>query len=163
MFKKLITTILVLSVLGSLSGCETIRKKFTRKKKAKPVRPMFYMEEEEVTRPPMELYSMHYIFWRSWTKDLVASAGENAKRDRRAAGEIIANLIDMEKYLTGEKKEELAKYIEDVKVITDKMIAGNVSEPRMGRLRQQLDKVARRITNKFYYKKVRDYIVKKES
>ncbi len=163
MFKKLISAILVLSIAGSLSGCETIRKKFTRKKKAKAVRPMFYMEDEDVTRPPAELYSMHYIFWRSWTNDLVANAGENAKRDRRAVGEIIANLTDMEKYLTGEKKEELRNYIEDTKVVTDKMIAGNVNKARMGRLRQELDKISRRISKKFYYKKVRDYIAKNES
>ena len=160
MCKKIINIFLIVFLLCGLTGCEAVRRKFTRKKKAKPVRPMFYTEEEgEPARPPVELYITHYVYWETWMDDLIANAGKNKKRDKRAATEAIGNLMDMKKYLSDEKKEEIQLYIDEVAKITEKMLTGKVAKPRMGRLKQDLDRVRRRIVRKFYYKKVRDQIV----
>lgn len=158
--KRPVPIILIISMLMSTTGCEALRKKFTRKKKAKPVRPMFYKEEEgEAARPPVELYITHYVYWETWMDDLIANAGKNKKRDKRAATEAIGNLMDMKKYLSDEKKEEIQGYIDKVSVVTEKMLAGSVSKSRMGKLKQDLDRVRRVIVRKFYYKKVKDHIV----
>ena len=161
MIKKIITTILLLSLISSLTGCETVRRKFTRKKKAKTVRPMFYKKDGdfEEKRPPAELYEMHYVYWKTWMDDLIDRAGLNRKRDNRSINEAISNLIDMKKYLTGEKKEELDQYIEEIKIATDRIRSTKLIGARMSGLRQNLDKLKRRVARKFYYKKVKDYIV----
>ena len=98
-YSKIIGIILVTVFAVNTVGCDAVMKKFTRKKKAKQVRPMFYKEAEgEPERPPVELYSMHYVYWKTWMDDLIANAGKNTKRDKRAAAEAIGNLMDMKKY-----------------------------------------------------------------
>src|SRR3989338_5931918 len=100
MLKKFIAIILALVFITNLAGCEAVQRKFMRKKKAKPVRPMFYVEDEETPkRPPVELYMVHYVYWKTWMDDLIANAGKNLKRDKRAVAEAIGNLADMKKYL----------------------------------------------------------------
>lgn len=159
MLRKIIVIFLVASLISGLTGCETLRRKFTRKRKAKPVRPMFYREgESEMTRPPLELYMMHYVYWKTWMDDLINNAGVNKKRDKRASNEAIGNLLDMRKRLTEEKQKELDEYIDEVRRITDKIQTGILNEARLGRLKQELDKVKSRVVRKFYYKKVREHI-----
>ena len=161
MFKKLTSAILTAILVMNLAGCDSIVRKFTRKKKAKPVRPMFYKgQEDEVTRPPLELYTTHYIYWKTWMNDLIKSAGVNKKQDKRAVNEAISNLLDMRKQLMGEKAEELDLYIEDVRRVTNKMLRQDLNQAWLNRLKQDLDKIKGRIVRKFHYKKVLDYIKK---
>jgi len=156
------TAILIVVLIAGLTGCEAVQRKFTRKKKSKPVRPMFYKEldDEESRRPPAELYMTHFTYWKTWMSELIANAGKNKKRDIRACNEAMANLEDMAKYLTGEKKEELKTYIEELSGIADQIKGVAVNKARMSRLRQQLDKSKARIARKFYYKKVKEHIRK---
>ena len=159
MVRKIINIILIASLITGMTGCEALQRKFTRKKKAKAVRPMFYRKGEgETTRPPSELYITHYIYWKAWMDDLINNAGTNKKRDKRACDEAVSDLLDMKKYLEGEKKEELDKYINETRKLTDKIAAGSLTKMRLGRIKQQLDGVKRRIMQKFRYKKVKGFI-----
>ena len=90
--------------------------------------------------------------------DLINNAGTNKKRDKRACDEAVSDLLDMKKYLEGEKKEELDKYINETRKLTDKIAAGSLTKMRLGRIKQQLDGVKRRIMQKFRYKKVKGFI-----
>lgn len=156
--KKTISIALVFILLVGLTGCEAVQRKFTRKKKHEPIKPRFYQEGVSETRPNLELYMMHYTYWKTWHEDLVANVGVNAKRDAMACGEAIGNLLDMKKRLTQEKADELDRYIGEIKKITNEVEKGGLSDMRAGFIKQKLDKLRARIVRRFYYKKVREYI-----
>lgn len=157
--KRLFLVIMILVFMFELTGCEAIQQKFTRKKKRKPIRPVFYQEGEGETRPHLELYMMHYTYWKTWQEDLIANAGENSKRDKLASEEILGNLKDMRKHLVDEKGKELDAYIEEIEGITDKITKGIAGQTtQIATLKRRLSNIRARIVRKFYYKKVRDYI-----
>jgi len=156
--KKIILITLTLILMLELTGCETLQRKFTRKKKKQPIKPRFYQEGLAETRPNLELYMMHYTYWKSWHEDLVVNAGVNSKRDALACSEVIGNLLDMKKRLVEEKAKELDIYIEQLKKITKELMAGGSTAMRLGYLKQRMDMIRSRIVRKFYYKKVREYI-----
>ena len=147
MTKKIIALALTIFLTTSLTGCEALQRKFTRKKKAKPIRPMFYKEVDGVSasRPAAELYMTHYVYWKTWMNDLIQNAGKNRKRDIRAANEAVANLDDMKEYLTGEKKEELEGYITELRKVATQVKGVSVNAARMSRLKQELDKIKARV------------------
>ncbi|MEE8359602.1 MAG: hypothetical protein V3S04_01590 [Candidatus Omnitrophota bacterium] len=155
--KRFMAVVLILFLAFELTGCETIQRKFTRKTKKKSIRPRFYTEGLYETRPALELYMMHYTYWKSWHEDLVTSAGRNSKRDAMAITNALSHLNDMKRYLLEEKAEELNKYIVQTKSITDRISKGG-SEMNLGNYKQRLDTIKTRIIRNFYYKKVREYI-----
>lgn len=156
--KKIVSIALILLLTAELTGCEAIQRKFTRKKKNTVVKPRFYREGMSETRSNLELYMVHYMYWKTWHEELIAKAGENAKRDIMSCNEVITNLMDMRKRLVKEKAKELDSYIDQVRTITDRIKQGNVTDMRMGRVKQDLDKIRARIIRNFYYKKITDYI-----
>lgn len=156
--RKIVSIVLILALALEFTGCEAVQRKFTRKKKREPIRPRFYQGGMAETRPNLELYTMHYVYWKTWHEDLVDNAGTNSKRDTLACTEVIGNLIDMRKRLKEKKAKELDAYIEKVKKITDEIRSGGFTSVRLGFLKQKLDNIKGRIIRKFYYKKVRDDI-----
>lgn len=157
--KRPLAIVLALLLVMGLTGCEAVQRKFTRKKKREPVRPVFYEEGMGAqTRPNIELYMMHYTYWKTWHDELIEEAGVNAKRDRLASGEVISNLTDMRKRLVDEKAGELQGYIDQTAKITAELTRGKATTMRLGYLKQRLDKIGTRIARHFYYKKVREYI-----
>ncbi|NQT07037.1 MAG: hypothetical protein HQ575_05805 [Candidatus Omnitrophica bacterium] len=157
--RKFFSVIILIFFLSQLVGCEAVMRKFTRKRKKKTIRPTFYQEGMAETRPHVELYMLHYTYWKTWHEELAAGAGKNAKRDRLACSEMMGNLSDMKKHLVEEKAKELDQYIKVIDGITKELQKGNSTSIRLGFLRQKLDKIKGRIMRKFYYKKVRDYII----
>lgn len=156
--KKIISIVLILLLTLELAGCEAVVRKFTRKKKREPLRPRFYQEGMSDTRPHLELYMMHYMYWKTWHEDLIVHGGSNAKKDRMACAEIMSNLADMRNNLVEEKAKELDEYMADVKKITDEIKDSGSSVTRLGYLRNRLGTLKARIMRNFYYKKVREYI-----
>lgn len=158
--KKIIAVIIVLIFLPGLTGCEAIQRKFVRKNKKEPLRPKFYQEGlSSETRPNIELYMMHYMYWKTWHEDLVVKAGDNAKRDKLAFSEVFSNLKDMQKRLLEEKAKEIDVYIEEMQKIAREIEKGKAGTMRLAFLREQLDRIRARIVRKFYYKKIADYIL----
>ena len=155
--KRFVAVVLVVFLALELTGCEAIQRKFTRKTKRKTIRPRFYAEGLDETRPVLELYMMHYTYWKAWHGELVTKAGENSKRDAMAITNALSHLNDMKKYLQEEKAEELNGYIEQTKSVTDRIARGG-SEMNLGNYKQRLDTIMARIIRNFYYKKVREYI-----
>jgi hypothetical protein len=157
--KRILPVVLIIFAVAELSGCEAIQRKFTRKRKRTPIAPRFYQEGEVDTRPNLELYMMHYMYWKTWHEELVAKAGENSKRDRLATGSVLTHLEDMKKYLVEEKAAELEGYIEQVREMTRLINSSSGStDMKMGYLRQRMDNIRARIIRNFYYKKVMDHI-----
>lgn len=110
-----ITALLCVSVV--LTGCEPLRKKFTRKKKASQIENDKFipvLEPQEYPTPeenPEENYKQHYAMVRVFHKDLMTSVQEKArvKRSSYAYNQVMDHLNQMKSLLIEEKKGEIEK------------------------------------------------------
>ena len=112
----------VIFIVFNLGGCASFRKKFIRQKKEKKVAPTYSRIEEYNTVPTIEIYEKHYIFWRSWHREIMELLGENSKKDKRCISEMIGNLQDLRSMLVNEKGDELDKHINRLKEVEKTII-----------------------------------------
>ena len=107
----------LLCVALSLSGCEPLRKKFTRKNKkerAESTASLPILEPEDYPdKPydPLKEYKYHYSMWNVWYKDYLMTMEENAsdKRQVYLLNQMAAQLDEMELLLAADKQQEFAQ------------------------------------------------------
>lgn len=114
MLRRPFFILLLFMFLLTSTGCQTLRKKFTRAKKADkeeltvmPVlEPIDYAPKKQL---PQEQYCYRYSLWKNWYKDLVAAidSNDNDKRIKYIMTELITQLEEMAKWITGDKKDQL--------------------------------------------------------
>jgi len=113
----------------SLSGCEPLRKKFTKKKK-EVKKEEFIPILDPIDYPPsqvspLEKYKYHYSLWQVWSKDLVQLINEPTmeKRKNYLFTEILQQLDEMKRWIPQEslpKIEEAVSAYEGVRQELDK-------------------------------------------
>ena len=116
-FKRssIIMIVAVLAMSLSFSSCETLRKKFTRKKKqaeekdfAPVLEPQEYLAPEE---NPVEDYQQHYHLVKAWYRDLWTALDEKLsdKSIKYTLKQVFSHLDEMQRLLKPEKKSEVVK------------------------------------------------------
>lgn len=152
--------ILIFFIVFNITGCEAVRKKFTRKKKAVVKMPRIYQVRKYEKKPTPELYNKHYTFWVTWQSELIRVLGENHKKDMRCIDEIVGNLIDMQNILVEEKAKELTPHIEKMVKVKDIIFNEELSQANKDYVKRTLEREDRFIKKEFNYKKVKDYLRK---
>ena len=156
---RFVSITLVFGLLLNLSGCAALKKKFTRKKKVKIEKP-FYRIREYDTKPALEFYERHYIFWINWHKKLVDELGNNYKSDLRSIRKMIESLGDMAILLVNEKAASLASHIDELVKAEDIIKQRNLTKANELRIRRILKREYSAIKREFLPSKVADYIRK---
>ncbi|MEI7998067.1 MAG: hypothetical protein WCH62_00965 [Candidatus Omnitrophota bacterium] len=113
--RRLIVSIVALLVVSvSLSACETLRKKFTRKKKAghetQDFQPVLEPQEyPSIEHSPVENYKQHYALIKAWYKDLWTGIDEKNtdKTVKYSIKQILDHIDQMKLLLKGPKAQEL--------------------------------------------------------
>lgn len=166
MFKnRYITYIIILVMCISFTGCAGLQRKFTRKKKKEidttvPVVTTYdYSKELRVE----ELYKKHFLFWKTWQSELIDRMDSGYKKRSACYDYTIASLMEMEKYLTGVKAEELGKFIKEVRSVNPEIKEKTLSKGKEHRIRQVLEKTRRQIEKRFSYPHVKDFLELKNS
>ncbi|MDD5072508.1 MAG: hypothetical protein PHX64_00975 [Candidatus Omnitrophica bacterium] len=163
-YKKAVLILAVAVAVINMSGCETLKKKFTRKQSPKKVTPVLQPQNYKGIYPNAVLYSNHYNYWRTWTEDLMDcldNQGSN-KRERLAAARAVEDLQRMQDLLTGAKKEELAKYIKFYQGVQKKVDFGQPGKVEASSIRSDLESRRRVIMRKFEPSEVKAFILKEE-
>jgi len=145
-------------VISGLAGCADFRKKFVRKKKAEVKVPRYYRMEDYNIVPSVELYTKHYVYWRSWHRELMEILGQNSKKEKRCISEMIGNLNDMKTMLIDEKGDKLEEHIKELRNIENEMKKGTLSLAVITRIRRVLEKELMLIKIEFSYKKIESFI-----
>ena len=158
--RKIFSVLIIFFLILNLTGCETVRKKFTRKKKPAPKVPRFYQVKKYVKRPSPELYHKHYAYWGSWQSELISVLGKNHKKDIRCIEEIVGQLIDMQNILVPEKGEELTPHINTLVKVKDIIDKENLSQANIDYIKSTLEREDRFIKREFCLSKVKKYIKK---
>jgi len=120
----LIHCLIITIIIFSSAGCINFRKKFIRQKNKGdtgdemiPVlEPVDYSSKPFLAQ---ERYSYHFSFWKVWSQEIVQSISndDSDKRQKYIFNQLFDQLEAMEKWLKGEKKEELIGVINDLKKI----------------------------------------------
>lgn len=163
-FKKIALLLTIGVIAVHLSGCETLKKKFVRKKSPTKVTPVLVPQDYKGIYPNDVLYSNHFNYWRSWTEDLINCLDTKAsnKREKLAAARAVEDLQRMQDLLTGPKKEELTKYIKFYEGVQREVELGQPDNAVASNIRNDLESRRRVIMRKFEPKEVKEYILREE-
>jgi hypothetical protein len=163
---RLFFIIFILACLSVTYGCETLRRKFTRKPKSERV------DTEEVIYEPQEYpvkvmsnednYRLYYTFWRGWHQELidVLAEGQNRKKQVECINEIIKNLEKMQNLLAPDYQAGLQAQIQQLLPIQAEIVGGRSNAGSFYWMKMKLESVKSRIGKDFAPLKVKAYIIK---
>ena len=153
--KRLSVIVTAIFLTMSLTGCEAVQKKFTRKKKEVKT-PRFYQLKKYTKKPSPELYKQHYAYWESWQEELVQFVGQNRKKDERAIDEAIGHLKDMQNILVPSKAEAMQPHVERMESARTMIFDGELSSANKDYVRSNIDREDRAIRRDFCYDRVKN-------
>ena len=154
----IIMTVFCLTV--SLTGCDAVQRKFTRKKKTAVKMPRFYQVKKYPKKPAPELYKKHYSYWRTWQGELIDNIGQNNKKARRCAEEAVGQLRDLQGLLIPSKAEEMERHIVSMEGVRDIIARGDITFATKDSVRQTAEREDRIIGKDFCFAKVKNYLIK---
>ena len=157
--KKWIVLLSVIFLVMSLTGCEALQKKFTRKKTTVK-KPRFYQVKKYTRKPSPELYKQHYAYWESWQSQLIQVIGENSKKDKQCIEEAVGHLKDMQNILIPTKAEEMQPHIEKMEDAKEAIFRGELTFAKKDDIRRTLEREDRAIRRDFCYNRVKDSLRK---
>ena len=149
---------LVVFLMFGLVGCETLPKKFIRKKKEPLHKPAAVFLTDGAYQKQFSneyYYKTRYTLWKTWHDDMLDNLGGNSKKLRRAAQEAYSNLEQMRGYLRPEKGAELTPLVNELDGYRRKFDQGSLSRSTTTAMRSEIEKTMRLIANDFYYEKVK--------
>ncbi|MBP7056750.1 MAG: hypothetical protein KBB52_07845 [Candidatus Omnitrophica bacterium] len=156
--KRLALFALVCCVVFGMVGCDAVQRKFTRKKKAAPKKPRIYQVQKYEKKPTPELYNKHFVYWQTWSGELIEVLGQNKKKDVRCIDEMVGNLKDMQNILVKEKGDELQPHIDTAVDIKNTISRGDMSFSVRNSVHSTLEREDRAIKREFITSKVKNQL-----
>ncbi|MFZ5799857.1 MAG: hypothetical protein ACOY3D_00540 [Candidatus Omnitrophota bacterium] len=163
-FRKGISVSIAVSLLF-LSGCQTLKKKFTRKPKGEEenVEEVIYAPQDYPAKvvSTQELYRNYYALVRGWAQELddALVEGGNHKRQVMCITEMVNNLNKMRDLLTVEAQPGMDKYIALVASLRDAIAAGKASSADFYWMKVKLDSVKARIARDYLPSKMKGRLI----
>ena len=152
--------LLVTFVMTITSGCEPLRKKFTRQKKKDAGTAEFIPVLDPVDYPDKvataeELYRHYYSLWQVWDRELLVSVQQQTsdKRIKANLDQVLVQLTEMGKLLTGEKQKTLQGYTDQVNTIQKDLIQP-AQMRNNGLIQRKLERLDKSVREGFRFKEV---------
>lgn len=161
---SLMFCIVIFSCVCLLTGCETLRKKFTRKRKTIDNKENVVIVPRDYDEHPFSsdvLYKQYFSYWKAWNQELIQSLGdqESFKRIMSSSQQAAANLKKMSSYLTDEKAGELNVYVEKLgKIDAEIKEAHNLPSERMRVFRYKVSRIYSCVNREYDYTKIKNYL-----
>jgi hypothetical protein len=107
--KKAICILLAVSVMCTMVGCTSVRRKFVRDKKSGE-EPVYLALREYPTVPERSLYQTYYAYVNGWLEELAVQIeqGSNRKRMRKSIDQVTENLDQLTSYYNEVGRSALA-------------------------------------------------------
>lgn len=158
--KRFMIFLMIICFAVNLAGCDALQKKFTRKKKTVPKKPKIYQLQRYEKKPTPELYNKHFVYWQTFSGDIIERLGQNHKKDVRSIDEMVGNLKDMQNILVKEKADEMQPHIDTASDARSTIMRGDMSFSVMNSVRSTLEREDRAIKREFITLKVKNYLKK---
>jgi hypothetical protein len=157
LFKIMVVGLAVLSV--SLSGCETLKKKFTREPQKQKKSPVAALDSGAAqSYPNSVLYQSHYVLWKSWQDELVISLGGNHKKETECAERALSEQKGMKNLLNEAGQAAIEPFVVELENLASRVENGNLSFAGTKQLKNELDQYKSRFEKKFHYHKITSWI-----
>lgn len=156
--------IMLFSCICLLTGCETLKRKFTRKRKQVENKENVVISPRDYNEhpfPPDVLYKQHFAYWKAWNQELLGSLNElnSLKRVVSSSQQSIMNLKKMSSCLQDEKAKGLNGYIKDLeKIEADIKNAHNVEDARMRVFRYKVSRIYSCVNREYDYTKIKNFL-----
>ena len=147
-----------------MTGCETLRKKFTRQKKNQKTEEVMIVSPRDYSAHPFPndvLYKQYFTYWKSWNQELVTSLNERAsdKKVLDCTEQAIINLKKMATYLNEAKAKELSGYIQQTEDIKSTVLEVRGLPPaQVDDIRYKSERILSAVNRKFDLTKMRPYL-----
>jgi hypothetical protein len=117
-----IAACLVLLFVAQASGCETLRKKFIRKRKTTTTKEDMIVSPRDYSAHPFPnavMYKQYFTYWKSWNQELVTALNDKAsnKKVLECIEQAGVNLKKMATYLQDKEAAALSAYIDKTDVL----------------------------------------------
>jgi len=144
-----------------ISGCESVRKKFIRKRKEPERQEEMILVPQDYSkqRLPADIaYLNYYNYWKSWHTELLQfmQEGSNFKKVKTCFEQVLLNLERMKEILTQQKAEQLAEYISKIKQLEIEFEDDFKISINLNRIRSKLEGVLNDINKHFSFSKVKN-------
>ncbi|MBI3087448.1 MAG: hypothetical protein HYY91_00955 [Candidatus Omnitrophica bacterium] len=152
--------VLVAAALLAGVGCESLQKKFIRKRRDMP-RPSPIIAFQDYTRAmtPLDRYRKHYMmfdYWNSELVDVLQARDVNPKRVKRASGESLQELKTMQGLLADDIAAQVAPLITEREQIDRRLQRGSSTPSQVGLTARQLEAQTREVHRSLFWRNVED-------
>lgn len=161
---KFIMPLIFIFLVSNLMGCESLARKFTRKKKPedKPKEELV-LQPEEYKGPNLtkeQLYRKYLEYWKSWQDELITAFLNNGTYKKRVdcIMQAIKNLEQLRKMLNADKQKVMDDYIRRMQALSDR-ITGDVYGVDMKSQRVETERLRMGILKDLSYRKVKDSLI----
>ena len=151
----------------TMAGCEPLRKKFTRQKKkdqnegTKFIPVLDPIEYPAKVESPAEAYKHYFSLWQVWDKELIMRVEEHAsnKKINFTVNQLLTQLTEMEKFLTGEKQQQLSQLIAQINQV-QRDLAQPVGIRSDGVIVKKIQRVGSKLREDFRFRDVEASLIK---
>ncbi len=156
--------VLVLVLVLAVSGCETLRRKFTRRKRRKTAQEEMVVVPRDYSEHPFPndvLYVQYFTYWKAWNQEWVARLSERGahKKIVSCGEQTLVNLEKMRTYLTDEKQKELDTSIEKTRALLEEIEAHTSLLPsQYSGYRYRADRILSTVNRRFDMRHVKGAI-----
>lgn len=162
--KRRILVLFVLCACGVflLTGCESLRKKFTRKKKGTEIQEVMVITPRDYSAHPLAsdvLYKQYFIYWKSWNQELIngLTDGSSYKKVLDCADQSLVNIKKMETYLKEDKAKELEVYVKKTEDLKNQIMENKSLLPAfVNNLRYSAERILSSVNRLFDLSKMKD-------
>lgn len=146
------------------TGCETLRRKFVRKRKnTGNTEPMVIVPRDYSAHPfPNDvLYKQYFVYWKSWNQELVSSLNDKLsyKKVIDCVRQSLVNLKKMKDLLSDEKAGELQGYIIKTQELESRIeYAKNLHPSQMNMLKYDAERILSNVNRNFDLRKMKGYL-----
>ncbi|MEK7849973.1 MAG: hypothetical protein AAB213_04090 [Candidatus Omnitrophota bacterium] len=162
--KRMLVFVVILSGIFMLTGCESLRKKFTRKRKSRESQDQMIIVPRDYSAHPFPsdvMYKQYFIYWKSWNQELITSLNDYSsyKKILDCVEQAIMNLKKMTTYLNEDKSKELDVYIKKTEALKTQIVASKAMPPsRMTMLRYDAERILSSVNRLFDLKKMKEHL-----
>ena len=152
----------VCCVLIAGRGCESLKKKLTRKAKpyARPS-PIVNFQDYTQAMTPLDRYRKHYLLFDYWNADLLESLtrqSTNPKRIKKASAESLQELQTLQGLLQEKWAAQVTPFIAG-RVRLDRRLQGELyNSSELDIIRQDLERQIRQIHRELFWRNMEDHL-----
>ena len=159
----LVAYCLLLAVTVTLTGCESLQRKLTRKPKHPLERPSPIINFQDYSRAmtPLDRYRKHYLMFDYWNGELIdtlQSTPPNPKRFKRSSSESLGELKTMKDLMVDDLALRFEPLVEARTKINDQVQRGAIGPSDTNALWRTLEAQTRQIHREFFWRDVQEQL-----